>query len=146
MAMTSSASYVRAAILFAIATAAALASTVPSIQPIALAVTVIATGLLAWSVAALARTASEQRIGSDHLRRRTVDLEDQVVGAELGDEAIKRLRVEDVLALPPGRERRLPFDECQRDGRKRRGCLLEESLLAFVVLGRREHGFGPAVR
>jgi two-component system sensor kinase FixL len=76
--MTPTASYVRAAFLLAISTAAALASTAPSIQPIALAVVVIASGLLAWSVVTLARNASAQQIGSDQLRRRTVDLEDQV--------------------------------------------------------------------
>jgi two-component system sensor kinase FixL len=70
--------YSRAGILFAIATAAALASTLPSIRTIALAMVVLAAGLLAGLVVRLARNAAEQQTGSDELQRRTVDLERQV--------------------------------------------------------------------
>jgi two-component system sensor kinase FixL len=70
--------YVRAGILVVIVTAAALLSTVASLQWIALGVVMAATGLLAWLVIRQARDAAKQPLASDELRRRTVDLEEQV--------------------------------------------------------------------
>ena len=70
--------YIRAAILLVVLMAAALASTVPSIQWVALTVVMIATGFLGWLVVGQARDAAKRQIGSDELHRRTVDLEGQV--------------------------------------------------------------------
>ena len=59
-------------------TAAALLSIIPSIETVALAVVVVAAGLLGWLLMHQARDAAREHRGSDELRRRAVDLEDQV--------------------------------------------------------------------
>ena len=85
--------FVRAAILLAIVTAAALLSAVPSFQWVALGVVLTATGLLGWLVVHQARDAAKQQSGSDELRHRLVDLEQQVqAGAADVHASAERLR------------------------------------------------------
>jgi len=70
--------YVRAGILVVIVTAAALLSTISSLEWVALPVVVAAAGLLGWLLIRQGRDAAKEQSGSDELRRRTVDLEEQV--------------------------------------------------------------------
>src|SRR5688572_27603177 len=70
--------YIRAGILVAIVTAAALLSTIASLQRVALTVVVVVAGLLGWLLIRQARHAAREHIGADELRRKTVDLERQV--------------------------------------------------------------------
>ena len=74
----SSSLHVRAALLVLVVTAAALLSTVPSFERMALTVVVAAAGLLGWLLIRQARDAAKQQSGSHELRRRTVELESQV--------------------------------------------------------------------
>ena len=76
--MNPSSSLYRAGIPVVIVTGAALLSTIPSLQWVALGVVVAAAGLLGWLLVRQARDAARQHRGSDELRRRTVDLEKQV--------------------------------------------------------------------
>jgi PAS domain S-box-containing protein len=76
--MNPSSSLYRAGIPVVIVTAAALLSTIPSLQWVALGVVVAAAGLLGWLLVRQARDAARQHRGSDELRRRTIDLEEQV--------------------------------------------------------------------
>ena len=77
----------RVSILIAIVTAAALLSTVPSLQWISLAVVVGASGLLGWLSIRFAQDAARQHRSSAELRRLNETLEAQVEGgaAELRD-------------------------------------------------------------
>ena len=61
-----------------IVAAAALLSTISSLEWVALPVVVVAAGLLGWLVVRQGRDAAKEHRGSDELRRRTVDLEGQV--------------------------------------------------------------------
>jgi len=85
--------FIRAGILVAIVTAAALLSAISSLQWIALSVVVTATGLLGWLVVRQAREAANQQTGSDDLRRMNVALEGQVqAGAADARASGERLR------------------------------------------------------
>ena len=77
----------RAAILLAVVTAAAMLSTVPGLQRISLAAVVGASGLLGWLAIRSARAAAQQELASAELRRLNETLETQVEGrtAELRD-------------------------------------------------------------
>ena len=59
-------------------TAAALLSTIPSLEKLALTVVVGTAGLLGWLLVSLAQDAAREHSGSSELRRRTADLEEQV--------------------------------------------------------------------
>ena len=79
--------FLRAAILLAVVTAAAMLSTVPGLQRISLAAVVGASGLLGWLAIRSARAAAQQQLTSAELRRLNETLETQVEGrtAELRD-------------------------------------------------------------
>ena len=74
----SSSVYMRAGILVVIVTVAALLSTRPSLEWMALTVVVVAAGLLGWLLIRQGRDAAKEHVGADELRRRTVDLEGHV--------------------------------------------------------------------
>lgn len=70
--------FLRAAILLAVVTAAAMLSTVPGLQRISLAAVVGASGLLGWLAIRSARAAAQQHLASAELRRLNETLETQV--------------------------------------------------------------------
>jgi two-component system sensor kinase FixL len=77
--------------LVAIVTAAALLSTVPSLQRVSIAVVVAATGLLGWLFIRFARAAARQSLGSQELRQRNEGLEAQIEArtADLRDASVR---------------------------------------------------------
>ena len=70
--------YIRAGILIAIVTTAALMSTIPSFEPASLSVVVLAAALLGWLLVQQVRAATRERSVTEALRRRAADLEGQV--------------------------------------------------------------------
>jgi PAS domain S-box-containing protein len=70
--------YIRAGILIAIITAAALISTIPSFEPASLTVVVLAAALLGWLLVRQEGSATRDRSATGALRRKAADLEGQV--------------------------------------------------------------------
>ena len=91
----SSSLYLRAGILVAIATAAALLSTVPSFQATALGVVVVASAGLGWLIVRQGRDVAAHQKGSEELRRLNVNLEGRleagVVDAQVSSERLRSI-------------------------------------------------------
>jgi two-component system sensor kinase FixL len=75
---SSSPVHVRAGLLVAVATGAALLTFVTGLRPIGVGVIIVATSLLGWLVMRQSWDAARQQTGSDELRRLNVDLEGRV--------------------------------------------------------------------
>jgi PAS domain S-box-containing protein len=89
----SSSLYVRAGILVAIITTAALISTIPSFERISLAVVVLAAGVLGWALVRHGREATQGHSASEALRHRAAALERQVdAGVAEARASAERLR------------------------------------------------------